>query len=153
VNYMQYKLTRRQVGPLGVSVYTDSNPIRLRFDGCLGAPPPADAPPDEGDGGRSLFRQYPPEDPTGKGVKPSHKRWDETFEAAKGKFKATLASYYAWGTGGSSSSGGGIGSSSSSGEVVVGRTEAAVEEDEEDEGGEKGRRGLRRRLPAPPALV
>ncbi len=103
VNYMQYKLTQRQVGPLGVSVYTDRNPIRLRFDGCLGVPEDDE---DEGagsgaedDAGRSLFRQYAPEDDTGKGVKPSYQRWDERFEAAKGKFRATLMSYWKWGSG------------------------------------------------------
>lgn len=94
---MQYKLTRRQVGPLGVSVYTDANPIRLRFDGCLSAPGGAavhGAGGDGEDGGRSLFRQFPPEDPTGKGVKPSHRRWDETFQAARGRFMASVSSYW-----------------------------------------------------------
>lgn len=43
----------RQVGPLGQSSHTDRRPIRLRFDGCV-------------DPRRKLFRQYDPDDDTGK---------------------------------------------------------------------------------------
>ena len=57
-NYLQYKVTGRQVGPLGVSEYTDAKPIRLSFDGCL-------------DERALLFSQFHPDDPVGKGPKPS----------------------------------------------------------------------------------
>lgn len=146
---MQYKLTRRQVGPLGVSVYTDSNPIRLRFDGCFGAPggSAADGAGGDGeDGGRSLFRQYPPDDPTGKNVKPSHRRWDEAFEAARGKFRATLSSY--WSSSEEPTAVAAAGAEGGKQAVVGGEADAAPAPEASKaavEAEQEGHRGLRRR--------
>lgn len=57
INYIQYTITGRQVGPLGDSVHTDSRPIHVEFDGCT-------------DARRLLFRQFDKDDPTGRSVVP-----------------------------------------------------------------------------------
>lgn len=53
VNYLQYMVTGRQVGPLGDSIHTDSRPIFVAFDGCT-------------DSRRLLFRQFEKDNPAGR---------------------------------------------------------------------------------------
>lgn len=58
INYVQYMVTAKQVGPLGASIYTDRNPLRVAFDGCV-------------DRHRVLFKQYEKDDPTGRFLPPT----------------------------------------------------------------------------------
>ncbi|KAM3576140.1 hypothetical protein VYU27_002016 [Nannochloropsis oceanica] len=82
VNYVQYRVTGKQVGPLGVSAFTDRRPIRLRFDGCLDAGVEGEREEDAGrEGGqegrgrrRLLFEQMERDDPRGKERPPSLER-------------------------------------------------------------------------------
>ncbi len=82
VNYIQYRVTGKQVGPLGVSAFTDRRPIRLRFDGCLDAGSEETREQEAGrEGGqerrggrRLLFEQMDKDDPRGKDRPPSLER-------------------------------------------------------------------------------
>lgn len=58
INYVQYMVTAKQVGPLGASIFTDQNPLRVAFDGCV-------------DRHRVLFKQYERDDPTGRSLPPT----------------------------------------------------------------------------------
>lgn len=62
LNFIQYRITGRQVGPLGTSAFTDQRPVQLHFDGCAS---------DGQDILGLLFRQLDAEDPAGKGPSPT----------------------------------------------------------------------------------
>ncbi|CAM9639240.1 unnamed protein product [Chrysoparadoxa australica] len=38
INYIEYKVGGVQIGPMGTSKHTDSNPLRVTFDGCVDKP-------------------------------------------------------------------------------------------------------------------